>query len=235
MAASQPPTEASAQASGEELEPDSDGGEDSGTLTGESDGSGAGEETDPQHSGTETDPEQGTGETGPWHNGAGEADGTGETDPQHNATGEDPQGISPNAGAGQEPQGATSTGKTEAQRACETAGGIWAEHPSSGYFCGQNGTITGSPGQETEGQKKEMEIAEKVLGVAECAQDVATAVFIALSPHGKVIDAGVKGLRGVGIIQDLDTGNTEEAAWKAIKYRFKGVGCYKVLIAAIGH
>ncbi|WP_327286584.1 hypothetical protein [Streptomyces sp. NBC_01205] len=116
----------------------------------------------------------------------------------------------------QQQPGTTSTGKSEAQRACEEANRPWVDQ--DGGFCGQFGSITGSPNKETEGQRKEREIAEKALVTIECVKSAATAAFFAVHPElrgvGIVVSGLTVGSRVTAAGTDLESGKAEEAAWK---------------------
>ncbi|MFD6470236.1 hypothetical protein, partial [Streptomyces goshikiensis] len=148
------------------------------------------------------------------------------TDTGNQQDGSHPQGTDTgNQQDGSHPQGTDTgnqqdtdpSGKSEAQRACEEANRPWVETQDGG-FCGQFGSIVGSPNEETEGQRKEREIAEKALATIECVQSAAKAAFFALHPElrgvGIVVNGLTVGSKVTAAATDVSGGKTEEAAWK---------------------
>ncbi|MER5728977.1 hypothetical protein ABT084_11700 [Streptomyces sp. NPDC002138] len=185
---------------------DDSGGDQSGTDTSGSDtgsqtDTGNQQGTDPSHPQTDTSNQQGTDPSHPQTDTSNQQG----TDPSH------PQTDTSNQ------QGTDPSGKSEAQRACEAANRPWAETQGGG-FCGQFDSITGSPNEETDGQKKEREIAEKTLATTECVQSAAKAAFFAVHPELRGLGIVVKVLTVGSMVTaagtDLSSGNTEKAAWK---------------------
>ncbi|WP_143196252.1 hypothetical protein [Streptomyces sp. CB03578] len=141
-----------------------------------------------------------------------DSDTGGQTDTRNQQDGSHPQGTDTGNQQDTDP-----SGKSEAQRACEEANRPWVETQDGG-FCGQFGSIVGSPNEETEGQRKEREIAEKELATIECVQSAAKAAFFALHPElrgvGIVVNGLTVGSKVTAAATDVSGGKTEEAAWK---------------------
>ncbi|MFE5522808.1 hypothetical protein ACFQ9Q_34605 [Streptomyces virginiae] len=86
-------------------------------------------------------------------------------------------------------------GEVADQQACEKAGGIWAENPSGGYYCGQFNKLQGT---QKDNPTNEVKTAETTLVVTECAK-----FFLPAGWALKAVDAAN------GVMYNLSTGQAE--------------------------
>ncbi|MFD9100246.1 hypothetical protein ACFVZN_04135 [Streptomyces virginiae] len=122
-------------------------------------------------------------------------------------------------------------GTKERQHACENAGRPWVDNASGGY-CGDFGKISVLEHKKTKAEKQEEETAERTVG---CLRSVGVAASALLGPVAYSVVSGFDNLEnGVAIVENLKSGNVEEAAWKATKYVAKTkvgvVECVRLVI-----